>query len=191
MGTNYQKRPQTFATNVTVGKTLTVSSAATIARTLTASSGATITKTLTASSQTTLTKAVSFSSAATITRTLTLSSHRDEPIQTATTAQALTVGGISTISRKSSAGASTNLYTLAGAAAGTYKEILCIHAGSTRTARVTLGSGVSFYSSASSTDATLRKATFNAGKEGLLLRAVTTAKYFIVSNLNSVAIATT
>ena len=151
----------------------------------------TVSKTLTASSQTTLTKAVSMSSAASVSKTLTASSHRDEPIQTATTAQALTVGGISTISRKSSAGASTNLYTLAGAPVGTYKEILCIHAGSTRTARVTLGAGVSFYSSVSSTDATLRKATFNAGKEGLLLRAVTTAKYFIVSNLNSVAIATT
>ena len=167
MGTKLEKRPVTFANSITHSKGLTVSSAASVARGLTVSSGATIG------------------------RTLTLSSHRDEPVQTATTAQALRVGGVSTITRKSSAGASTNLYTLAGAPVGTYKEILCIHAGSTRTARVTLGAGVSFYSSVSSTDATLRKATFNAGKEGLLLRAVTTAKYFIVSNLNSVAIATT
>lgn len=164
MGSIRFKRPVVFASTAAHS----MSGSLTVAKTLTASSGATVTN------------------------TLTLSSHRDEPIQTASTnATALRVGGISTIQRKSSAGASTNLFTLAGAPIGTYKEILCINAGSTRTCRVTLGSGVSFYSSVSSTDATLRKATFNAGKEGLLLRAVTTAKYFIVSNLNSVAIATT
>lgn len=156
MGQAYQKRPMTFATDVTVGETLAVSSNATVSRTLTGSS-----------------------------RTIAA-------VQAATTSgTALNTWGVSRIQRKSSAGASTNLFTLAGAPIGTEKEVLCISAGSTRTCRVTLGTGVSFYSSVSSTDATLRKATFNAGKEGLILRALSTTKWFITSNLNAVSIATT
>lgn len=159
MGQEFHKRPITYA------KGASFSSNATISGTLG------VTKALTASSAATLTKTASFSSRAGMTAR-----------QTATTAATvLSNYGISSIARKSSAGASTQLYTLAApTAVGLEKTILAIDAGSTRTCRVTLASG-SFHSSGNST--TLTKLTFNAGNDCARLISMSTAKWAVVSNI--------
>lgn len=148
----------------------------------------TVTKALTASSQATLTKAASFSSAVTITKTLTLSSRFDFGTrQTATTAAtALLLNGISSIARKSSAGASTQLYTLgAPPVVGLMKLIYAADCTSTRTARVTLDAG-NFQTTAG---ATLTKATFNSGADALLLVSASTALWVVASNASAVTFA--
>lgn len=186
-GTNKFANPSSFSGTVTVLKTLTASSQATITKKLTASSAATITKTLTASSQSTLTKAVSMSSAATMARTGTFSSQlRMGPRQTATTAATVLVNyGISSIARKSSAGASTQLYTLAApTGVGILKTIFAVDCTSTRTARVTL-TAASFHTTGNST--TITKATFNAGGDCIILQSVSTVKWLTVANVGSVA----
>lgn len=139
-------------------------------------------------------KGASFSSnatisgTATITKTLTASSRPALGArQTATTAATvLSNYGVSSVARKSSAGASTQLYTLAApTAVGLQKTIFAIDAGSTRTCRVTLVSG-SFHSSGNTT--TLTKLTFNAGNDCVTLLSVSTAKWLITANVGSVGI---
>lgn len=104
-----------------------------------------------------------------------------------TTNTVLTNYGVSSIARKSSAGASTQTYTLAApTAVGLEKTIFAIDAGSTRTCRVTL-TAASFHSSGNST--TLTKLTFNAGNDCVRLLSVSTTKWLIVSNVGSVTIA--
>lgn len=133
--------------------------------------------TLTASSNVTITKTLSASSRMSATRR-----------QTATTAATVLDNyGISSVARKSSAGASTQLYTLAAPTqVGLEKTIFAIDAGSTRTCRVTL-TAASFHSTGNST--TLTKLTFNAGNDAVRLVATSTAKWLIVSNVGSVTIA--
>jgi len=81
-------------------------------------------------------------------------------------------------------------YTLAGGVAGRDCYIHCTLATSSQQASVTLGSGVSFYSS-DSTAATLRKATFADSNDVLHLFAASTTKWAIVANTGSVTIGTT
>ena len=107
---------------------------------------------------------------------------------TATTAATvLNNYGIVSVARKSSAGASTQLYTLAAPTrAGLEVTIYSVDAGSTRTCRVTL-TAASFHSTGNST--TLTKLTFNSGLDNVRLLATSTGKWLIQGNTGSVTIA--
>ena len=136
----------------------------------------------------TVLKTLTASSNASITKTLTLSSRFDfGTVQAATTAAtALLLNGISSIARKSSAGASTQLYTLgAPPVIGLMKFIYATNATSTRTCRVTLDAGT--FQTTGGASGT--KATFNSGGDALLLVSASTALWVQAANTGGVTFA--
>lgn len=72
---------------------------------------------------------------------------------------------------------------------GSVVEIHCIKATTSLLARVCT-TGASFYSTVSSTSVTKDTARFNRADQVLTARAMSTAKWHIISNLNSVNITT-
>lgn len=72
---------------------------------------------------------------------------------------------------------------------GSVVEIHCIKATTSLLARVCT-TGASFYSTVSSTSVTKDTARFNRADQVLIARAMSTAKWHVISNLNSVNITT-
>lgn len=108
---------------------------------------------------------------------LPLSGYNTKPIQALTSTQGGVINpyGVTTIQRKTSAGASTALYTLAAPPAnlvGYEKTIIALTGTSTRTCRVTF-TGCKVVSTAGSTTAT--KITFNKGAGFAYLIALSTS----------------
>lgn len=178
MGYQWFKRPiQVVSTGTSaISGSQTVAGTLTVTKTLTASSQATVTKTFTASSQSTLTKAVSISSAATVTKTLTGSSKFRSGAELKTSSGALTPGGVSVVRRRSSAGGSTQFYTLGAPSSGIRKTIVADNAGSSRKVRVTLTGGYT-----SSSGGTFTKLTFNQPGVAELV-GLSTALYHIIAS---------
>ncbi len=74
-------------------------------------------------------------------------------------------------------------------AAGLVKVLMCNESGSSESA-IVYPLGASFYTT-DATSTTTRKATFDAANEALLLMSASTTKWMVVSNTNSVTLATT
>jgi len=110
----------------------------------------------------------------------------DHTITATTAAGALVTYGINTI--VGTTGAPN--YTLAAPTVGRGVRIFCIDGTTAKTCTVTLAASVSLYSSAT-TAATLRKITFNAANEGVVLQGLSATKYFVENTIGSPTLGTT
>ena len=121
----------------------------------------------------------------------TLTNALNYPVEalTSTDTGAMTAFGITTLSASSA-----TEFTLPVPAAGQVKAIYCVKGtgGNTCTAIWTTDvDNVSSFASTADDEDDIRQAVFNSNKEGLLLYGVSTAKWFIVANINGVTISST
>lgn len=92
--------------------------------------------------------------------------------------------GISTVVRKTSAGGSTQLYTLnAPPRKGLEKLVICTNATSSRSVRVTTAAGCSIQSSAG--NGKLTKITFKKANQGVYLLATSTSVWFVTGQCST------
>ena len=140
----------------------------------------------------TILKTVTCSSALAVAGAQTLANALIHPVEalTSTDTGAMTAYGITTLTSSSAATA----FTLPTPVAGQLKAVLCVKGTGTNTCVAsflgTTGStGLHFATTDADND--LRKATFNASNEGLLLYGVSALEWFVISNVNSVTIAAT
>ncbi len=160
--------------------------ASTILKTVTCSSA------LAVAASATITKTVTCSSGATVAAAATLSNALIHPVEalTSTDTGAMTAYGITTLTSSSAATA----FTLPAPVAGQFKAVFCIKGTGTNTAVASFSGATGstgFHFATTDADNDLRKATFNASNEGLLLYGVSALEWFITSNINSVTIAAT
>jgi len=104
---------------------------------------------------------------------------------TANSGATLSNRGISYVTAKTTAGASTALYTLAAPfRAGQEKTIICTNATSSRSIRVTAAAGSGFYSTNANHSTGITKLTFKTRAFGVYLIAVST-KAWVQSSLST------
>lgn len=109
-----------------------------------------------------------------------------EFVQTATTTgTVISNRGISTLARKSSAGTSTQLYTLsAPTRAGINKTIIVTNATSSRSVRLTAAAGSGFLSTNANPSTGITKIQFKLREWGVFLVSIST-KAWMVSSFSS------